>query len=142
MLLGLDVLSRLGAQIDLENLTLSGEEFQVSMKSVRQTILLPGSLKPIQLGYDLRVPPKTEVVVSLKVPEVEGEGMLYFEPEEDLPVLVPRSVYCKGAKVPMCFINDSPHSQQLKKGSILGYLGTMSEEDILQEDREDRGPSP
>ena len=140
MLLGIDLLRKIKARIDLgaQTLTIENEMFHIPPKAdasqpkIRQ-IQLENERATLALPCGIYVPPEQEVVINISFPGIEECTQLLFEPFPDLPVLIPHCIFRNGLQLSLSLTNLSARGVRLKVGTKLGQLQPI-DDNIIEED--------
>ena len=122
MLLGIDILRKLQATIDLKKGTLTVRGNQILLQS--QTEQNSDGFE-VKLDRKIKCPPLTTTTVMIPVPREFQNADLDFEPNDNLPIFIPAAVFEHASEVPIQLTNPSRSSISLRKGTSLGNLSVL-----------------
>ena len=118
MLLGLDLLKEIKANIDCENdkIIIANNQFVSSPQKDDQ----PAEID-LYLDSAVKIPSLTEVVVKLGR-KLRQQGVWYLEPNPDMPVMVARSLHSNKGAIAVSIVNLNENHITLPKNTFLGVL--------------------
>ena len=126
MLLGMDLLQRLQATIDLKNgfLSMNGSLIPFcrpnhDSKSVE-----------IRLTKKITCPPFSSMPAIVPLAEQWHNTHFLFEPNPDIPVLIPAGIYENRTQVVALITNGSSESKCLSKGTLVGQVSPFDINDL------------
>ena len=141
MLLGMDLLRKLEAVIDIPNQSMGCKDQSLPLnKTNRLNDRGEGEWDPIPaiLVETIRLKPEAETVVQVPLRNFKlKEGLYYLEPNQGLPVLAARAIY-KTDTPSVSFINTGSATVFLKKGTLIGSLVPIAESNIFKNDQQAR----
>ena len=107
MLLGMDILRKLNAKIDISKNTIecNKQTFPLIPKIRRLTEVWEE--KPAILEEDINLRGSAETVVNMPLEGWDQEATILLEPEQDeeSPVIIARAIYSRTKRPAICFIN-------------------------------------
>ena len=131
LLLGLDVLKKLGATIDVRegrlNCARKIEKGECWDKS-----------QVIRLSEQLVIPANSEVVLPVRLEGLGKEDHMFFEAAKNIPVSIPRAVYKMSTDPVLCLVNGSDEEVRLNKGLKLGKFFGLEGKNMFLDDNWDR----
>ena len=128
MLLGIDILHQLEAKIDLEskNLVCQGHTIPLQQE-LKQKLNTP---IPVILKHRVKIPGNCEVLIPIYTSEYLHETFL-FSSSQELPISIINAVYQNTHHIKVCFINTNIKAVVLNPGTVIGFLNSIQEDEIL-----------
>ena len=129
MLLGIDVLRLLESKIDLEKLSLTckGHSVPLHPEFKQKSSDFP---IPVILKHRVKINQNSEVVIPIHTSEYLYDTF-WFSASQDLPILISSAVYQNTNYIKVSFINTNIKAVVLQPGTVLGFLNSIQETDIL-----------
>ena len=134
MILGLDLLSQLGANIDVPKNQVVFQNHTVPISNV----VGGGKVRRLILHSKLIIPPMSELSINVPAASVGsmcdgGTGTFILDPVDDSPALIPPAVYCNDPSPRVAFLNQTDENIILPKGLCVGNLENIDEENIIND---------
>lgn len=118
MLLGLDFLLRHGVDIKLNELHLYfREEGEKVAIEVDGRVTKENKVAKVIIEKTVKVPPNSVLRLQCEITDRLTDYMI--EPEEDLEVIVPRTLHLAGSKPRVCLLNITDRSIKLKRNQLV-----------------------
>ena len=140
MLLGVDLLKKLKARIDVSKKEIQLEGGGTLPLTQSNRTWDPGSSKSCQVKLKgrVRVPARTASMVKIQLQETTNSPFSWIEPNKGLPVLAAGAVYEETSAPKVCFMNVLDRAVILKKGTVIGTLHPLELEDfkVMKEEEE------
>ena len=125
MLLGFDVLKDMGALIDINKREVRSTK--TNSDSTQPKIQKVNKKKerfqyPVYLTEDMIFQKHSETVTPIAIQETLDSPCLYFEPSQDLPIMIARAVYENHGSIPVSFMNCGEDGIKLEKDTCIGVI--------------------
>ena len=132
MLLGLDILYDLHAQIDVTKGILKCRNNELNIIHSKSTIAhLHTTAK---LNNDFEIKPFTEKIIQLNTFGMDECVYMHFQPKTNLPILLPNALFTGKDKISISVINDTPNTWFYKQNTTLGHVASINPNEILEVD--------
>ena len=135
MLLGLDILIDLKAQIDIDKSTIKFRDQPVKLSKTSDTH--PREHTVAKLDENISVPPFSETIASVNTFGMKECPYMIFEPRYNLPILLPNILFTGSDNIKISLINDGPNTWYYKRGTTMGNVISIDHSDILENENFD-----
>ena len=131
MLLGIDILDSLKAEIDLgkKELRWSGGH-SLPLFTDKSRVVKPIST-PVFLDGRLNIPPSSMVISQVSLKSTLPSEFMWFEPVSDLNVSIASSVHSSSKTPSLSFVNPGTISVNLKKHTQIGTMHSLDWDEIV-----------